>query len=480
VGSAQAQPSPSPRFPNTRSMRFPRWSVVAHALLLSSLRKVVRADRPSTGVSSTGDGAPIKELVLPDELAWQMKLDKFHPPVNRSCGSVYRAQVICDQEVVIKKPKDEYYTTSAIKHFWNGSSECYRNEMRFLKHMKGKSAYVASLVRDSGMLAGSRPVVVMEDFKSGTLHDRLFVETLPHRGIFFWQLLKGVQDMHSSRVIHMDISLQNALVHCEVKRAAPDRRSGYRQILETNCYAAHTDLGNACGIDRGDCPAAGTPPYIAPEVLEGRSVGIPANDVWSMGVLLHYLFLFKPPSFHTEDRNALKAKMKAFDVATDDYISLCSKLGGKVTQKVVEILGQVLVYDHTKRLTVEQFLTQAGELMSLAGASREEDKALVEKAQKAPKEYRARLPVAECLKLPRPNSSEEVCPLEVGATGREGAVLELLYQGYDCSDGPRESWPQVRFAYVSSFCKQPLSSCRCCSCWARRTSTRYFFWFLHC
>lgn len=101
---------------------------------------------------------------------------------------------------------------------------------------------------------------------------------------FSMQMINALQYLHAHRIIHRDLKLGNLFINdkMEIKLG---------------------DLGLATKLDfdgerkRTIC---GTPNYIAPEVLEGKSGHSYEVDIWSLGVIIYTLIIGKPP-FETSD-----------------------------------------------------------------------------------------------------------------------------------------------------------------------------------
>jgi eukaryotic-like serine/threonine-protein kinase len=83
------------------------------------------------------------------------------------------------------------------------------------------------------------------------------------------EVCRALAAVHGQGVVHRDITAKNVM-----------REAGGRTVL--------MDFGTGEHIDGSVAPLAGTPLYLAPEVLAGAA-STTASDVYSLGVLLYYL-----------------------------------------------------------------------------------------------------------------------------------------------------------------------------------------------
>jgi serine/threonine protein kinase len=95
------------------------------------------------------------------------------------------------------------------------------------------------------------------------------------------QMLRGVQYLHDSGVIHRDIKGANILV----------TNDGVLKLADFGCSKS---IDEACSKTRGCSTMVGTPYWMAPEVLKSEPYGTKA-DVWSVGCTIVEMVTGKPP-----------------------------------------------------------------------------------------------------------------------------------------------------------------------------------------
>ena len=130
--------------------------------------------------------------------------------------------------------------------------------------------------------ADTVPFLAMELVDGETLRDKLARGSLPLREALeiARQVAAGVAAAHESGIVHRDLKPENAMV----------RGDGYVKVLDfgvaglcepiQQAAAGHAWRGAALsGV------VTGTPPYMAPEQIEGAPAD-PSNDVFTLGVLL--------------------------------------------------------------------------------------------------------------------------------------------------------------------------------------------------
>ncbi len=131
-----------------------------------------------------------------------------------------------------------------------------------------------------------------EFVEGGTLHDLLASGTppLPRQTEIACGIARGLAAAHRAGIVHGDVKPGNVLLAADGTPKLAD--FGLGQLLG--------DL--AARASDSDVPA-GTPAFMAPEVLLGDAVR-PASDVWSLGVVLYALACGRRP-FHGANLHAL-------------------------------------------------------------------------------------------------------------------------------------------------------------------------------
>lgn len=118
--------------------------------------------------------------------------------------------------------------------------------------------------------------------------------TEPEVRRFMVQIIGAIKYMHSRRVIHRDLKLGNIFFDPEMNLKVGD--FGLAAVLPPGKSKKYT--------------ICGTPNYIAPEVLAGKSMGHSFEvDTWSIGVMMYALLFGKPP-FQSKEVKEIYERIK--------------------------------------------------------------------------------------------------------------------------------------------------------------------------
>jgi serine/threonine-protein kinase len=135
---------------------------------------------------------------------------------------------------------------------------------------------------------------------------------------------RAVAAVHKAGLLHRDIKAQNVM-----------RESGGRIVLMD--FGAGELLGEAVDVQG----MTGTPLYMAPEILAGRSASV-ASDIYSLGVLLYHLVTLRYP-IEADDLDALRAAHAA------GLAQLLSDVRPDLPQAFVHVVNRALDPDPARR-----------------------------------------------------------------------------------------------------------------------------------
>ena len=148
---------------------------------------------------------------------------------------------------------------------------------------------------------------------------------------YVFYIVKTLKYLHNLKIIHRDLKLANI-------------------FLTENMQIKLGDFGLATQLEfdgerkRSLC---GTPNYIAPEILNGKTGHSFEVDIWCIGIILYILLIGKPPF---ETNNALETykriKSKNFSFPQGEKISIPAK----------ELIESILVTEPYKRPTLQEIL----------------------------------------------------------------------------------------------------------------------------
>lgn len=132
---------------------------------------------------------------------------------------------------------------------------------------------------------------------------------------YLMQILNGIAYLHQNKVIHRDLKLGNLFLndHMEVKLGD---------------YGLATKLEFDGERKRTIC---GTPNYIAPEILEGKTGHSYEVDFWSVGVIVYTMLVGKPP-FETTDVKTTYRRIRSCQYSWPDNIVISPAARSLVTK----------------------------------------------------------------------------------------------------------------------------------------------------
>lgn len=149
--------------------------------------------------------------------------------------------------------------------------------------------------------------------------------------VYLLQMISVLKYLHKNRVIHRDLKLGNL-------------------FLSEKMEIKLGDFGLASKLDyegekkRTIC---GTPNYIAPEILEGKTGHSYEVDIWSLGVILYTLLIGKPP-FETSDVKTTYKRIKINAYSFPEHVTISSA--------AKSLIHKILNLQPEKRPTLDEIL----------------------------------------------------------------------------------------------------------------------------
>lgn len=181
--------------------------------------------------------------------------------------------------------------------------------------------------------------LVMELCGGGELFDRIiesghFTET--QCAIIMQQILRAIYYMHNIGIMHRDLKPENFLF---VQANEPIEKSTLKII----------DFGLSCRFTENSThkTKAGTPYYVAPQVLAGKYSQ--ECDVWSCGVIMYVMLCGYPPFYGDTDADVLaKVRVGTFAFTNSDWKN--------ITEDSKDLIRKMLKYNPTERYKAKDCL----------------------------------------------------------------------------------------------------------------------------
>jgi 5'-AMP-activated protein kinase catalytic alpha subunit len=145
---------------------------------------------------------------------------------------------------------------------------------------------------------------------------------------FYYQLINGLEYIHSKGIVHRDLKPENLLLNDKNKLKIIDfGLSNYffpdseKNLLKTPC---------------------GSPCYAAPEMVSGNNYNGFKTDIWAIGIILYAMLVGYLP-FEDNDNDILFQKILECDLEFPDFLSNLS----------IDIITKILNVDSDKRYTIQ-------------------------------------------------------------------------------------------------------------------------------
>ncbi|XP_067430960.1 serine/threonine-protein kinase Chk2 [Thunnus thynnus] len=183
--------------------------------------------------------------------------------------------------------------------------------------------------------------IVLELMEGGELFHRVKSQQQLQESVtklYFYQMLRAVQYLHSNGIIHRDLKPENVLL------------SSHDDV----CLIKLTDFNQSRILEEAALmrTLCGTPSYLAPEVFThaattGYSLAV---DAWSLGVLLFVCLGGYPPFHESFGRQSIRDQ-----IIRGEFTMVHSKWK-HVSDQAKDVVRKLLVVDPCKRMTVEEAL----------------------------------------------------------------------------------------------------------------------------
>ena len=167
----------------------------------------------------------------------------------------------------------------------------------------------------------------------------------------FRQIILGIQHIHSKKIVHRDIKLENILIDLNNKIKICDFGIGI--MLESEDELIHDQCG--------------TPMYMAPEIIlnskKGGYKGFPV-DIWSAGIALYIMLSGTLPFSYKNNKDKNENEINnSISLSNNNHYELQYSIINKSPKKIKKISAEardllhgLLNKDPTKRLTIDEIL----------------------------------------------------------------------------------------------------------------------------
>jgi len=272
---------------------------------------------------------------------------------------------ICALKAIGKKMYPNNNDRGGQKAF-DSTTETLKNEVKQLKKLSGHPSIVTlfEVLETSTHLYFATEVCKGEELFHAISEYGAFSEA--DAASVMKDILSAIAYMHSHGIMHRDLKPENILLTIKAEKSSVGKKKG-----KAMCSVKVVDFGLASDETRSHIKA-GTPYYIAPEVLNasssrGTSYGKEC-DVWSLGVILYIMLCGYPPFYGDSDNDIYNRIKRGFEVLDDRYPA---EDWDCISNSAKDLIGLMLTFSPQKRPSAASckehpWITQHGPNIGLA------------------------------------------------------------------------------------------------------------------
>ena len=248
----------------------------------------------------------IKDYILKEDIG-EGNFGKVKLGISKSTGEEYAIKVINKDQIKIKMKNKIFRENEVITKF---------NHINVI--------FVFEIIEDK-----DNYYIVMEYCKKGELfdyiveHERL---TEDEAAIFFYQLINGVEYIHSKGIAHRDLKPENLLLTKDKTLKIIDFGLSHEfdgmDLLKTKC---------------------GSPSYASPEILRGKPYDGFKSDVWCCGIILYAMVCGYLP-FDGETNKILFRNIIKCEPEIPEYLN----------DSTQDLIIRILTSDPNIRITIDK------------------------------------------------------------------------------------------------------------------------------
>lgn len=171
---------------------------------------------------------------------------------------------------------------------------------------------------------------------------------------YFAQMCCGVAHMHARDIAHRDIKPANFLM--------AEHQSGRKIVLISDYGLSRVVHRNSDGSPMLYTTQCGTPAYMAPELLSGKSYNCYLADVWSLGVTLYAMLVLMTPFNVENDDYGVQSMVEG------DWDWLTAEMRAPPSQGLDDLTTEMLNPNPDSRISMSKVTTHrwlAGEYKSI-------------------------------------------------------------------------------------------------------------------